>query len=493
MVIKNRAKQLVLNITPLFSFIVKKLLFKGIRIFLLPFALACYPLPVEGSPVQGIFIELQSYQLDNGLRVVLAPQKDKNTVTVRLSVQVGALDEQAGESGYAHLFEHMMFKGTPDIGDGEYFNIIKKLGGHTNAVTDFDATTFFTSFPPTALEQVLWLEADRLQHLEITPEKLKNQISAVLEEKALNLDNQPYASALAEFVRKVGRGSGYEKLVIGLEQDLEAATLESIKRFYDQYYHPANIVLVVSGGFSSEQAKYWISEYFAKWIKPGKVNIRGNNKPELDLASSEQILYDPQAPYPVCFFAWLQPGTVSHEYGTNTLIGEMLLSGQNSLFRKQLRLDENSFLSISMPFDSDNMSLQWIVIAPRSYASKQDIDLSLDRILSTPADALFTEQMLLDAKLAAHLSYTQEIGEPNVLSYYLAEGIRLYQDPLALIKQQQRIQAVTLADIQNGWQQNWQQPDIRLEVTGGWQVRWGKTIMQWLPKGAATWLEDRIL
>jgi len=436
---------------------------------------------------------LKFYHLNNGLRVVLAPQGDKNTVTVRWSVQVGALDEKEGEHGYAHLFEHMMFKGTPTIGDGEYFNIINQIGGKANAETNFDVTTYFASFPPAALKQVLWLEADRLKHLEMTPEKLKNQISAVLEEKTLFLDNQPYASALAAFARKSAKGSGYEGLVIGLEQDLRQASPKSVQRFYDHYYHPANIVLAVSGNFNPHMAQEWINNYFSSWAKPGKIDIRSIRMPAFNLPTFPQTLHDPLAPYPAYLFAWLQPGRAHHYCRTNELIAQMLLKGKNSLLKQQLRLDENSFLNFSASINSDKLSIQGVAIAPRSYASKKDVISSLEHLVSTPAHSLFTDQLLHDAILAMELRHAETLEYPETFSNFLVEGVRLHQDPLALFKQQDQLHAVTLIDIHYCWKRYWQQPDIILEVTGNWKISWGKLIMQWLPKGAAIWLEDCFL
>lgn len=437
--------------------------------------------------------DLECYTLDNRLRVVMAPQNDLHTVTVRWSVQVGARDEQSGESGYAHLFEHMMFKGTPRAEDGAYFRVIEQAGGTANAFTSFDVTSYHATCSPHALKQVLWLEADRLKHLDITPDKLKNQIATVLEEKAANLDNQPYASALASFARKAARGSGYEGLVIGLEQDLKQATPKKVKRFYDQYYHPANIVLTLYGNFDPDLAKKWITEYFANWKKPGKVNAREPHSLVLDLPPSPHRLFDPLAPYPVFIAAWLTPGARDPNHLVHQMIGQMVLTGKNSLLKQRLKQDDNSFLALGMALDSDALTIHGIAIAPRSYSSKESVLASLEKILSTPGRDLFTQEMLEDQKREMGLYFRGKLEDPGFVSLWLTQGVRLHANPLALFELHRGIQYKNLSDIMQAWEEQWTEPDVILEVTGDWKIRWAKSIMQWVPKGTAIWLEDCFL
>lgn len=440
-----------------------------------------------------LFQDLKFYTLDNGLRVVLAPQKGLHTVTVRWSVQVGARDEQPGESGYAHLFEHMMYKGTPRAEDGVYFRVIEQAGGTANAVTSFDVTSYHATCPPHALKQVLWLEADRLKHLAMTPDKLKNQVATVLEEKATNLDNQPYASALAAFARKAARGSGYEGLVIGLEQDLKQATPKTVKRFYDQYYHPANIVLTLYGNFDPDQAGKWITEYFANWVKPGKVNAGKSSSIVFALPPSPHRLFDPLAPYPVYIAAWLTPGARDPDHLIHQMIGQMLLTGKNSLLKQRLKQDDNSFLALGVALDSDALAVYGIAIAPRSYASKESVLASLEQILSTPGRDLFTPGMLEDQKREMGLYLSGKMEDPDLVSLWITQGVRLHANPLALFDQHRMLQSKDLSDIMQAWEEQWAAPDVFLEVTGDWKIRWAKSIMQWVPKGTAIWLEDCFL
>jgi zinc protease len=440
-----------------------------------------------------LFQDLEFYTLDNGLRVVLAPRKDLHTVTVRWSVQVGARDEQPGESGYAHLFEHMMFKGTPRVEDGAYFRVIEEAGGTANAFTSFDVTSYHATCPPQVLKQMLWLEADRLRHLDMSLDKLKNQVATVLEEKAANLDNQPYAAALAAFARKAARGSGYEGLVIGLEQDLKQATLQSVKRFYDQYYHPANIVLTLYGNFEPDQAGEWITQYFAPWIKPGKVNGRKPRSIEFDFPPSPHRLFDPLAPYPIYLAAWLTPGERDPSHLIHQMIGQMLLTGKNSLLKQRLKQDDNSFISLGMALDSDDLAVNGIAIAPRSFASKKIVLSSLEKLLSTPGRKLFTPGMLEDQKREMALSLRGKLEDPSLVSLWLTRGVRLHADPLALFDRHKMGESKQLSDILQAWEEQWTVPDVILEVTGDWKIRWAKSIMQWVPKGTAIWLEDCFL
>lgn len=203
----------------------------------------------------------------------------------------------------------------------------------------------------------------------------------MLEEKAANLDNQSYASALASSARKAARGSGYEGLVVGLEQNLKQATPKKVNRFYDQYYHPANIVLTLYGHFDPDQAKKWITEYFANWKKSRKVNVKKLRSIVFDLPPSPHRLFDPLGPYPVYMVAWLTPGERDSNHFVHQMIGQMVLIGKNSLLKQHLKQDDNSFLAQGMTLDSDTLTIHGITIAPRSYSSKESVLASLEKIL----------------------------------------------------------------------------------------------------------------
>lgn len=196
-------------------------------------------------------------RLSNGLRVVVQPDPTTPTVTVNLWVGVGSRHEEAGRTGFAHLFEHLMFQGSEHVANGEHFQALMGVGGRLNATTWFDRTNYFETVPTGALELALWLEADRHGRLlpALTQENLDNQRDVVKEEKRQRYDNQPYGTALARIYETLfPEGHPYHHSTIGSMADLDAASLQDVHDFYARHYAPDNTVLTLVGDVTVERA-----------------------------------------------------------------------------------------------------------------------------------------------------------------------------------------------------------------------------------------------
>ncbi len=188
--------------------------------------------------------------LPNGLRVVVSEDHTVPTVTVNLWVGVGSRHERAGRTGFAHLFEHLMFQGSRNVASGEHFSALMAEGGRLNATTWFDRTNYFETVPKGALELALWLEADRHGHLldALNQENLDNQRDVVKEEKRQRYDNVPYGNALVDVYATIfPEGHPYHHPTIGSMEDLDAASLEDVHAFFRRYYGPNNTVLTIVG------------------------------------------------------------------------------------------------------------------------------------------------------------------------------------------------------------------------------------------------------
>ncbi|WP_299441024.1 pitrilysin family protein [uncultured Phycicoccus sp.] len=203
--------------------------------------------------------------LPNGLRVVVSPDHTVPNVTVNIWVGVGSRHEQAGRTGFAHLFEHLMFQGSRAVRSGEHFEALMAEGGRLNATTWFDRTNYFDTVPTGALELALWLEADRHGHLldAVTQENLDNQRDVVKEEKRQRYDNQPYGNALTDLYAAVfPAGHPYHHPTIGSMEDLDAASLEDVHAFYRRYYAPDNTVLTLCGDIEPDAGFALVERYF---------------------------------------------------------------------------------------------------------------------------------------------------------------------------------------------------------------------------------------
>ena len=203
--------------------------------------------------------------LPNGLRVVVSPDHTVPNVTLNLWVGVGSRHEAPGRTGFAHLFEHLMFQGSRNVRSGEHFEALMAEGGRLNATTWFDRTNYFETVPTGAVELALWLEADRHAHLldAVTQENLDNQRDVVKEEKRQRYDNQPYGNALIDVYAAVfPEGHPYHHPTIGSMEDLDAASLDDVHAFFRRHYGPDNSVLTLCGDITPELGVALVERYF---------------------------------------------------------------------------------------------------------------------------------------------------------------------------------------------------------------------------------------
>ncbi|GAA4719802.1 pitrilysin family protein [Pedococcus ginsenosidimutans] len=220
--------------------------------------------------------------LANGLRVVVSPDPSVPTVTVNLWVNVGSRHETPGRTGFAHLFEHLMFQGSRNIASGEHFTRLMAEGGRLNATTWFDRTNYFETVPKGAYELALWMEADRHAHLldAVTQENLDNQRDVVKEEKRQRYDNVPYGKALIEVYAAVFPPEHpYHHPTIGSMEDLDAASLEDVHAFFRRYYGPNNTVLTLVGDLTPEEGFAAAERYFGHL--PASAEAPRDNLPQL--------------------------------------------------------------------------------------------------------------------------------------------------------------------------------------------------------------------
>ncbi len=208
-------------------------------------------------------LSLQRVTLDNGLRVVLNPDASSPTIAVSVTYDVGARNEAPGQSGFAHLFEHMMFQGSKNVKRGQHFTLISERGGTLNGTTSADRTNYFESLPSSELELTLFLEADRMRWLSVTAENLENQRAVVKEEYRMRVNNAPYGKSRLRLQELAFQDyAPYAHPTIGSMQDLDAAKLEWVQTFFAAHYGPNNAVLTISGDFDVDAAVELTRKYF---------------------------------------------------------------------------------------------------------------------------------------------------------------------------------------------------------------------------------------
>jgi zinc protease len=275
-------------------------------------------------------IPVDYYTLDNGLKVVLSPDKTAPIVTVAVYYNIGFRIEPKDRTGFAHLFEHMMFQGSENLGKMEFIQLVQKNGGILNGSTRFDFTNYFEIVPAHKLETMLWAEADRMKGLNITQENLTNQQGVVKNEVKVNVLNQPYGGFPWLDMPQYANKNWYNAHnFYGDLEDLDAASLEDVQSFFDTYYSPNNAVVVVVGDFEPAQAKSWINQYFAAipaGTLPAPVDLTEPRQEKEQRFTKDDKL----ANRPALAFAYHMPERNTPEYYAMGLLDQILMQGNDS-------------------------------------------------------------------------------------------------------------------------------------------------------------------
>ena len=309
--------------------------------------------------------------LPNGLRVVVSPDHTVPNVTVNLWVGVGSRHETLGRTGFAHLFEHLMFQGSRNVRSGEHFEALMAEGGRLNATTWFDRTNYFETVPTGAVELALWLEADRHGHLldAVTQENLENQRDVVKEEKRQRYDNQPYGTALIDVYAAVfPEGHPYHHPTIGSMEDLTAASLDDVRDFFATWYAPNNAVLTIAGDFETDTALAMIDRHFG----PIRPNAAKPAPPDMSvdplIGTDVRVTLPDQVPLPRIYLAHRIPPFGTDAFDALDVAADVLGSGRASrlyaaLVREQ-RLAQDVSVYVFPIVGGASMFTLWVTARP---------------------------------------------------------------------------------------------------------------------------------
>src|SRR5688500_18763667 len=286
-------------------------------------------------------LEIEEYKLANGLRVVLNRDDAVPVVAVAVYYDVGSRNEREGRTGFAHLFEHMMFQGSENVPKAAHFQYIMKAGGTMNGTTSSERTNYYETLPANQLPLALWLESDRMRSLAVTQENLDNQREAVKEEKRLRYDNQPYGQIFDLINAMIYRNFANSHSTIGSMEHLDVATVDDVREFFRVYYAPNNAVLVISGYFDPENAKQLVETYFGDIPSQPRAPELDVSEPA-DVAETYREWEDKLAPFPAFLIGWKIPPRRSPEFNALFLAGKLLYDGESSrLYQKLVKGDES--------------------------------------------------------------------------------------------------------------------------------------------------------
>ena len=290
-------------------------------------------------------LHIEQYTLENGLRVVLNRDNTVPVVAIAVYYDVGSRNEREGRTGFAHLFEHMMFQGSENVRKAEHFQYIMKAGGTMNGTTSSERTNYFETLPASELPLGLWLESDRMRSLAVTQENLDNQREAVKEEKRLRYDNQPYGQIFDLIAEMIYTNFANAHSTIGSMDDLDDATVEDVQEFFRVYYAPNNAVLTLSGAFEIETAKQLVQTYFGdipSQSPPPGISV---DEPKR-VAANYKEWEDKLAPFPAFLIGWKIPKRRSPEFNALYLAGKLLYDGDSSRLYQRLVKGEESVIQL---------------------------------------------------------------------------------------------------------------------------------------------------
>jgi predicted Zn-dependent peptidase len=430
--------------------------------------LACLlaALPLQGLSAQNAGrIPFETYTLPNGLRVVLSEDHSTPVVTVNVWYHVGSANERVRRSGFAHLFEHMMFQGSAHVRKAEHFQRIARAGGGMSGSTTADRTNYFETLPSNRLNLGLWLEADRMRSLAITQENFENQRQAVKEERRLRVDNQPYQRVIQDALTMPFDSSGcfaYAHTTIGDMADLDSARLEDVQAFFRQYYAPNIAVVAIVGDFDPAEARRLVEQYFGDVPRvedPAPVRCEGGTP----LPRRVEVT-DNNANLALVLFGYRVPAVSDADAPALSLLTSILTGGESSRLNLRLVRQERAAVAAQgIPFLQRAAGL----ILVFGVANQGVQPARIEQLLSEEIDRARNEAVS-DAELAkARNQYRAGAIRSRQTTQGVAEelqsALRMYGSLDAANTEIDRYMAVTTADLRRVAQRYFT-PENRLTV-----------------------------
>jgi zinc protease len=398
-------------------------------------------------------IPFESYRLANGLTVILSQDHTAPIVGVDVLYNVGSKDEKPGRTGFAHLFEHLMFQGSKHLPKGEADRLVEAAGGANNGATRPDTTEYWQQAPSNALEQLLYVESDRMGFLleTIDQAKLDNQREVVRNERRQNYEMRPYGLAFKVLLENVWDPKfPYHWLPIGSHEDLQAATLEDVKEFFRRYYGPENAFLAIAGDFDKAEAKRMVEKWFGTLPGRGQPPERAFPQPE-PLREERRATMEDDVQLPRVHLAWQTPKLFAPGDAALDLAGMILSDGKSARLVKRLVMDERIVQNVSAGQSSQMLAGMFVVVAtPKPGIAVERVEREIDEEIARLAKEGPTQEELDRAKnkIEAQMIFALEPvggfgGRAAVLNTYAVHT----GDPGFLAKDLERYRAVTREDV----------------------------------------------
>ncbi len=400
------------------------------------------------APVSVPSLAYKHFTLENGLEVYTVEDHKSPTVAVQVWYHVGSKDDPNGRSGFAHLFEHMMFKGNTNLTSDTFDNLTENIGGENNAFTADDVTVYHETVPSNYLEPILWAEAERMSALALNDKNFGSERDVVKEEYRQRVMASPYGEFNLEIERKSFAVHPYKRPGIGNIAELDASKLPEVQAFHATFYRPDNATLIVVGDFKQEEADAWVRKYFGPVVKPSQKIPRVTVKEPVRKADKVEKTYSPKAPLPAIAVTYLGPSVRDKDTPALSLAEEILAGGDSSrlyqvmVYEKQIA--QMVSCSVDLREDLGLLVFRAVLATGKSVAEAQKVlSDQIDKVLKegvTEAELAKAKNRLLTSKL---LERETSNGKANALG----DAAVVYGDATRVNTDLALVQAVTAPQI----------------------------------------------
>jgi zinc protease len=400
------------------------------------------------APPKPLRIPIEQYKLDNGLRIVMSVDHSAPTYGISVTYNVGSHSEHPGHTGFAHLFEHMMFEGSENVGKGEHMILVENNGGNMNGTTTEDRTNYFESFASNQLDLGLFLEADRMRSLAVNHANLDNQRNAVQEERRLSYDNQPYGETPEVLQDLVYDNFANKHSVIGSMKDLNAATIQDVQEFFRIYYAPNNAVLTLVGDFQPAEALAKIKKYFGEIPAQPAPPVPDLAEPK-QTAERRKTIDDQFAQVPRLDMVFkIPPGNTPDEYALDVL-STALGEGQSSPLYQSLVKDKELAVNVFCYIEEHKGPSTFnVVVLARPGKDLKEVEQAVDAELEKAKSTPIPDWELQKVRMMERRQTAQELQSTLYRAYVIGEMAVIYGDPNLINTRFDKIQNVGKDDIQ---------------------------------------------
>ena len=418
------------------------------KLFLPVFVCALAVLHGQAQSARSVRVDFKETTLKNGLRVITVEDHSAPVIALSVTYNVGSRNERKGRTGFAHLFEHMMFKGSENVGSGEHFLLVFNNGGNMNGTTNEDRTNYFEALPANQLDLALFLEADRMKSLAITKDNLDNQRNAVQEERRLGLDNQPYGKSGEIQQELLYDNFAYKHSVIGSMDDLNAATVEDVAEFFKMYYAPNNATLVLVGDFKTADALAKIRTNFESIPRqpdPPPVDMAEPQQKEERRATVDDVLAR-AARIDLAFKA--VPGNTNDFYALQVLAAA-LQGGQSSRLYQKLVKDREMVTGVGGFMDEKRgVGAFYTNATLRPNVKTEDVEKAIYEEIERLKKEPIADWELQKAKNTTRRNFINGLQSSLNRAVTLGQYTVYYNEPNLINMRLDKVAAVTKEDVQ---------------------------------------------